>query len=184
MEKEIKEKWRPVVGYEGFYEVSSLGRVRSLDRIVEYSNGARHLHQGQFLSPTKDKCGYLVVHLYKDGKRTDKKVHRLVAQAFIPNPRNLPEVNHKNEVKNDNRVENLEWISHLDNNNYGTKNERAAKRLSKTVSQIDPTTLEIIKEWPSTAECGRNGFDSGLVSKCCRRKYKTSYGYIWRYKSP
>lgn len=183
MEKEIKEKWRPVVGYEGFYEVSSLGRVRSLNRVVQHADGISSIRKGRVLKPLSDKYGYLVVHLCKDGKQTNKKVHRLVAKAFIPNPEGLPQVNHKNEVKNDNRVENLEWCDAAYNSAYGTARTRAAKRLSKTVLQIDPNTMKVIREWPSAMECGRNGFNGFHISGCCLGKQKTHKGFIWRYKN-
>ena len=112
------EEWRPVVGYEGLYEVSSYGRVRSLDRFYY------RLHKGKVLSPTKDRYGYLTVTLNCNGKSKTIKIHRLVAQAFIENPDNLPQVNHKDEVKSNNCVDNLEWCSAKYNNNFGTRQER------------------------------------------------------------
>ena len=120
-----EEIWKPVVGYEGLYEVSSYGRVKSLDRYVKYSDGRIYLHKGKVLSLAKDKNGYFVVSLYFNGKHNTIKVHRLVAQAFIPNPDNLPEVNHLDEDKTNNRVENLEWCDHKYNMNYGTRNIRS-----------------------------------------------------------
>ena len=112
------EEWRPIEGYEGLYEVSSYGRVRSLDRFYY------RLHKGKVLSPTKDRYGYLTVTLNYNGKSKTIKIHRLVAQAFLPNPDNLPQVNHKNEVKSDNCVDNLEWCDAKYNNKYGTRLER------------------------------------------------------------
>lgn len=112
------EEWKPVVGYEGLYEVSSLGRVRSLDRFYY------RLHKGKVLSPTKDRYGYLTVTLNCNGKSKTIKIHRLVAQAFIENPDNLPQVNHKDENPSNNNVDNLEWCTAKYNNNYGTRQER------------------------------------------------------------
>ena len=126
-----KEIWRPIVGYEGLYEVSSYGRVRSLDRYVKYSNGPIHLHKGMILNPGKDKDGYLQVNLYNNGKIHQRKVHRLVAQAFILNPDNLPEVNHLDEDKTNNRVENLEFCNRKYNCNYGSRNIRRRETLIK-----------------------------------------------------
>ena len=121
------EEWRPVVGYEGLYEVSNTGQVRSLDRYVKYSNGRIHLYKGKVLSPGIKPDGYLLINLCCNGKHNTIRVHRLVTEAFLPNPDNLPEVNHKDEDKTNNRVENLEWCDYVYNNNYGTKPERLSK---------------------------------------------------------
>lgn len=115
------EEWRTIFGYEGLYEVSSYGRVRSLDRYVVDSLGNRRFYKGKVLSPIKDKVGYLSVKLQEGNKHN---IHRLVAQAFIENPDNLPQVNHKDEDKSNNRVDNLEWCDSKYNNNYGTRIER------------------------------------------------------------
>ena len=118
------EEWRPVVGYEGLYEVSNTGRVRSLDMYVKSRYGNYRLHKGKVLSPAKDKNGYLKVNLCYNGKDKIIRVHRLVTEAFIPNPDNLPEVNHKDEDKTNNRVENLEWCDRSYNINYGTRKDK------------------------------------------------------------
>ena len=119
-----EEIWRPVVGYEGLYEVSSYGRVRSLDRYVKCDYESYRLHKGKVLSPAKDRYGYLYVVLSCNGKHKTITVHRLVAQAFIPNPDDLPIINHKDEDKLNNCVENLEWCTAKYNMNYGTRNIR------------------------------------------------------------
>ena len=119
------EEWRTIEGYEGLYEVSSYGQVRSFDRYVKYSDGRIHLHKGKVLSPIKDKDGYLQVVLNCNGKRKRIKVHRLVAQAFILNIDNLPQVNHKDEDKTNNRVDNLEWCTAKYNVNFGTARIRS-----------------------------------------------------------
>ena len=117
------EEWRPIEGYEGLYEVSNTGQVRSLDRYVK-NNYSYRLQKGKVLSPEKNKDGYLLVSLCCNGKQNLRTVHRLVAQAFIPNPNNLPQVNHKDENKSNNRVDNLEWCDQAYNNLYGTRQER------------------------------------------------------------
>ena len=119
------EEWRPIEGYEGLYEVSNTGQVRSFDRYVKYSNGRIHLHKGKVLSPIKDKDGYLQVNLCYNGKIHQIKIHRLVAQAFLSNPDNLLYVNHKDEVKTNNSVDNLEWCDVKYNNNYGSRKDKA-----------------------------------------------------------
>lgn len=118
------EEWRSISGYEGLYEVSSFGRVRSLDRYVKGKSESYRLYKGKVLSPGKDKGDYLFVILCCNGKVYRKCVHRLVAEAFIPNPDNLPEVNHKDEVKTNNSVDNLEWCDRKYNNDYGTRKKR------------------------------------------------------------
>lgn len=175
----MSEIWKTVDGFEGRYEVSSFGNVRSLN----YHREGRT----RILKPGKDHNGYQVVHLCKDGHTKHFQVHRLVAEAFIPNPGNLPQVNHKNEDKTDNQVNNLEWCSPAYNNNYGTRNERATKTQlndpikSKPVIQYDKAGV-LVKKWPSAMEVERqNGWDQSHISSCCLGKLKTSYGFVWRF---
>ena len=117
----MNEEWRPIEGYEGLYEVSNTGLIRSLDRFV----GNRNRIKGKILSINIKKGGYCSVVLSKYGKMKGYQVHRLVAQAFIPNPDNLPQVNHIDEDKSNNCVDNLEWCTAKYNINYGTRQERA-----------------------------------------------------------
>lgn len=119
-----EEIWKDIIGYEGLYQVSSLGRVRSLDRYVVDSLENRRFYKGKVLSPVKDTDGYLKVGLSYNGKCKKCLVHRLAAQAFIENFDNLPEVNHKDEDKTNNNVDNLEWCTAKYNSNYGTSIER------------------------------------------------------------
>ena len=116
----MNEEWRPVVGYEGLYEVSNLGRVRSLDR---YDRMNRFC-EGRILKLSADRLGYLRAQLYSSSKRKSFLVHRLVAQAFIPNPDNLPQVNHRDENPSNDNVDNLEWCDGKYNVNYGTRVDR------------------------------------------------------------
>lgn len=158
------EEWRDVVGYEGLYEVSDWGRVR---------------RNGKILRPAKIKNGYLLVSLYKNGIVRRVYIHRLVASAFIPNPQNLPEVNHRDENKTNNAVSNLEWCTHDYNMNYGTIYER----LSKPVLQYDRQG-NFIREWPSVSKVEEElGIGNSHISGCCLGKRKSAGGFVWRHKN-
>jgi hypothetical protein len=164
------EHWKDIEGYEGRYQVSDLGRVKSLYKGKE-----------RVMSAGKHKMGYLLVTLFNGCKRKTYTIHRLVADAFIPNPNNLPQINHKDECKTNNAVSNLEWCDAKYNNNYGTHKERHTKALSKPVYQY---TMEgsLVRSYPSTREAERHtGYSNQLISSCCRGKYKQAYGYIWSY---
>ena len=182
------ELWKDVKDYEGLYQVSTLGRVRSLDKYIDVKirNVDKVLKRGKILKPVYDKNGYLKVFLCKNGKGTYFRVHRLVAKTFIPNPDNLPCVNHKDEDKTNNYPYNLEWCTVKYNNNYGTRNERAAKsntngKRSKKVYQYN-LKGNLVNIWPSTKECNRNGYKQSCVINCCVGKRKTYKKYIWSYK--
>lgn len=187
------EEWRDVVGYEGLYQVSNLGRVKSLERksatynyrgtMAAYTINARVLKQYIIM-------GYLMVGLSKDNIRKFQKVHRLVAMAFIPNPNKLPQVNHKDEDKLFNVVRNLEWCSAKYNNNFGTRNKRISltqrnnPEYSKKIMQF---TLDgtFVKEWESICEAGRAGYHRKTISNVCNKKkgYHTAQGYLWKFSN-
>ena len=175
------EEWRDVVGYEGRYQVSSMGRVKSLERKVRHWRGGERIQKERILKPSNDRRGYLLVSLCDGEKRKTFSVHRLVCQAFHENPDNKPQVNHINEIKTDNRACNLEWCTCKQNVNHGTRTERSAKARSKPVGQY---TLdgELVKIWQSPCEAGKQiGLSDSHVSKVANGKLKTAYGFIWKY---
>lgn len=172
----MKEEWRDIKGYEGLYQVSNTGKVRSLIT-------------NKILKQQLYKCGYLYVGLWKNRKLKYCRVHRLVAEAFLDNPNNLPDVNHKSENKTQNNVDNLEWCDQKYNVNFGTATERRRKTntnhpsYSKVVLQYD-LNGNFIKEWPSTMEIERQlGYTNTNISACCLGKYKQRYGFKWQYKN-
>ena len=161
------EIWRTIKGYESQYQVSDQGRVKSLKFGKE-----------RILKPLRNTFGYLFVFLCKNGEKKEYKVHRLVAKTFIPNPDNLPQVNHKDEDKDNNSVQNLEWCDSKYNNNYGTRNEK----LSKSVLQYTKSGV-FVREWKSATDVQRNlNYNIGNISKCCNGKLKSAYNFIWKYK--
>ena len=178
------ECWRWIPGYEGIYQVSTRGRVRSVDRWVTYPDGSKRFFKGRILKPGRGKNGYLFVSLYRDGKRHQILIHRLVAMAWLDNPENKPQINHLDEDKTNCSVENLSYCSAKENINWGTGIKRRAASRSMPVQAIDVKTGEVVLEFPSMMEAGRKGFDQGHVSACCLGKYghKTHHGFIWRYK--
>ena len=162
------EIWKDVEEYPN-YQVSSEGRVKSLNY--------NHTGKEKILKSAKDKDGYLLICLWKEGKPKMFSVHRLVASAFIPNYDNLPQVNHINEDKTDNRVENLEWCDSKYNTNYGTRN----KKISTPILQFTKQG-EFIRIWESGTQAEKElGIDNSSISKCHKGKKKTCGGYRWYY---
>ena len=167
----MNEIWKNIENYEGLYQVSNLGQVRSL-KSGETKN----------LKPGNNGRGYLFVILYKDGKMKRLYLHRLVAKAFIPNPLGYPVINHKDENPSNNHVSNLEWCSVRYNTCYGTSLKRIAAKLSKPVLQYDKQN-NFLRRWPSTMEVERKlGFHQAGICACSNGKCKTAYGFVWRYE--
>ena len=167
------EVWKDVVGYEGLYKVSDRGNVYSVVRI----DNINRKRGGRILKPSSLTGGYLRVQLCKNGKVKTKLIHRLVTEAFIPNPEKLPEVNHKDENPSNNELSNLEWCDARHNNNHGTRNERIAHALSKEVRAVNIKNGEVIR-FKSTVEAKHKGYDKSTVSLACRGLYKTDTGKL------
>ena len=195
----MEEIWKDVVGYEGLYQVSNLGRVKSL--------GFDKWHKGRILKPAFDSKGnYLFVGLHKDGKVTQRNVHRLVAESFIPNPNSLPCVNHINEIKTDNRAANLEFCTIEYNSNYGNakknmiesrrknneqeeinKKIKDAKKRNQSYSCEKPVAQytisgTLIATYESATDAERKtGISRGGIQRCCIGRYLQAKGFIWKY---
>ena len=173
------EAWKDVEGYEGLYKVSNLGNVMSL----RYRRG----HFSKTLIPKCNSCGRLWVELSRDGVTKPMQIHRLVAIAFLPNPENYPEINHKDENPQNNRVDNLEWCTRQYNVNYYFDRRRndSIKRNGKLKeSPIIQKTLdgEFVRMWDNSRQIKKElNLSDWSVSECCRGNRKTAYGFTWHY---
>lgn len=183
MEDYIFERWKPIEGYEGLYEVSDWGRVRSVERID--CRGQRR--KPKIRKTFKDKWGYMQVLLSKDGVKEHKKIHRLVVEAFIENPNNYPCVNHKTECKCFNHISSLEWCDGYYNHNYGTIGSRISdsqknrRDCSKPVIQLDMDG-NVIQWFPSAKEAERQTcVNSGGIIQVCKGRYRQLNGFRWMY---
>lgn len=179
-EKSMEEIWKDIPGYEGHYQASNLGRIRSV---------SRKWHKRIHVLKTHENKGYLLVWLYKDSTSKGLYVHRLVALTFLDNKDSLPCVNHKDENRQNNNLENLEWCSYSYNNNYKEINKRRSDSLTngKTSKKVLQYSLDnvLIREWCSITEIERElGYSHGNIVSCCQGRYgfKTAYGYRWEYK--
>lgn len=175
----MSEQWRPIKGYEGLYEVSDLGRVRSLDR---YNKG--RVRRGRILRHYVTGSEYYQVCLSKEGAQRNIAVHRLVAEAFVPNPHGKDTVNHINEDKLDNRACNLEWLTRKENLNYGTRAERQRKSLTKSIGvpvyQIRPDGHNVIRLFKSLTLAGEAvGAQPGEIWEAAEKGFRCR-DYKWR----
>lgn len=187
MWKDMLEEWKQ---YKDFpFEVSTLGRVRTMQRVVKYKDGREYNYSSKIIKQSITReYSYIAISLHS--KTYNFRVHRLVAETFIPNPNNLPQVNHIDENKLNNRVENLEWCTAKYNLNYGTHTKKVVEKLTngplaKKVAQYD-LDGNLIKVWDSIREIKRClGYDNGTISKFCRNKVncKHCYGFIWKYSN-
>lgn len=173
----MKEIWKDIENYEGVYQISNMGRIKVLDHTITKKDGRKLRIKEKILTPTiRGKKGNEYYHITL--KRKCYRVNRLVAKAFIPNPNNLPCVNHKDENKLNNKVSNLEWCTYQYNNTYNNIHKRTNKKKIK----IDQYTLngDFIKTWDSFLDI-KNYFGWNHASECCNDKRKTSNGFIWKY---
>jgi hypothetical protein len=190
------EVWKAVVGWEGLYEVSSMGNVRSLDRDIPLNGGIAH-KKGKLLHTYKQKNGYMCTHLYGNGKHATVSIHQLVANAFIPKPKDkCVEVNHINCIRHDNRVENLEWLTHFENQqatpkkhygkvgheNYMAVHCGSEHHSARAVLQMDMQGNVIAEHKTITAASVATGIEESQISLCVRGAHKYCKGYKWAYK--
>ena len=196
------EIWKDVIGYEGLYQVSNLGRVKRIKHTTK-----KLFFSERIVNQYVNMNGYMMAPLSKDGKDKHKAVHRLVAQAFIPNPDNLPFVNHKDENPLNNHIDNLEWCTVKYNSNYGNSKTRMIEsrksnpnyRQSLTQGQITRNKLrctgsekpvlqfslqgDFIREWKSLTTVEREcGISRAGITRCCNGVYKQCKGYLWKFK--
>lgn len=168
------EIWKGIDGYIGKYEVSNFGRIRSLNYRKSGQPKERVLE--------KTSKGYYAVDLCQNGNRKKHKVARLVAAAFVPNKYGLPEVNHKDEDKTNDRADNLEWCDRTYNNNYGTRASRAVENHRKPILQYTKDG-KFVARWEGAKEAEKAlGISDGNIWMCCNLKRKTAGGFVWRYE--
>lgn len=175
----MEEIWKDVVGYEGLYQVSSYGRIKSLDRTVTNGN-VSYCKKGRLLSFSNNGTGYLFVNLSKNGNKKREYVHRIVAKMFIENPNNLSQINHIDENKSNNAVWNLEWCNSLYNNRYGSRLERLSKKRGKAISQynLDGT---YIRDFDSINKAALSvNRTTSNIRECLKGNVMSCAGYLWR----
>lgn len=182
------EEWKTIIDYS-FYQISNYARVKSLYKEVIRIDGQFQPYHERILKQAFDDFGYKRISLVGDNnKRKTKKIHRLVAKAFIPNPENKPQVNHKKEIKHLNWFDELEWNTVRENCNHGTRNKRMKKtstngKLSKEIAQLNLDGT-FVRYWKSAHEARRNGYCNKAISNVINKKnrYKSHAGYKWAFR--
>lgn len=193
----MNEIWKPIKGYEGYYEASNLGNIRSVDRVILSTANILHtehkqLRRGRVLKQGNGRKGYKIVVLQRDGQKRTMYTHRIIAMTFVENPYNKPCIDHINGVCTDNRAENLRWCTQKENiNNPNTvyKNLDTLKQnaltncKAKTILQLDKDTLEVIQEiLPKSSYFKDMGYVRAYITSACRNHKKNAYGYKWAFK--
>jgi len=179
------EIFKDVLGYEGLYQVSDLGRIKSLEK--KLFNGISYFIQKEkILNPSFEKDGYKQISFFKEKKEKKLKVHRLVGISFVDNPENKPQINHKDEIKDNNFYKNLEWLTASENMKYGSRSKkwiekRRVSSICKKVSQFD-LKGNFIQNFDSIVKASEMNFDASLITKCCKGKKDFHKGFIWKYK--
>lgn len=176
------EIWKDIKGYEGYYQVSNLGRIKSLDRYVETTHP---ISKSKYFKKVKGlmlkQCyvkGYLSVNLSKNGRSTMFRVNRLVALNFIENPNKFPHVGHNDDNKENNKVNNLYWTTAKENNTHNNKHMRVGQKVSKPIIGINDNEMILFN---SSIDAGKNGFNSSAIRNCLTGRSKTHKGYVWSY---
>ena len=183
----MREIWKDIKGYEGEYQVSNFGRVRSLGMSFIRNDFKPYTRQPRVMRPIKNYTGYLSVELHKQGYAKRYLIHRLVAQAFIPNEDCLPEINHIDEDKTNNCVDNLEWCTHKYNSNYGTRADRIKNTIKKTRKAIPVLMYSkngvLLRRFEAINEAALTmNISCGSIVECCKgKRRKSAGGYIWKY---
>lgn len=179
----MQEIWKDVPGFEDSYQISNLGGFRSKDRYARVCGGGKRLIRGQKLKTIRCTNGYQEVVCSREKKRKVFLLHRLVAMVFIPNPNNLPEVNHRDENIKNCRADNLEWCTSKYNANYGTRTKRclANNPQKQEVLQFDKYG-KYLRKWDSINDAARHvGVDGSAITRVCKGKQHMSMGFVWRY---
>ena len=186
-EKEMKKttennRWKDIPGYEGFYQISSTGTVRGLDRIVKSHSNTKRICKGRIMNPVLGKHGYYSIELNKLGHAKLWRVHRLVAMTFIPNPKKKPAINHKDCNKKNNRASNLEWCTLKENAQHALANGLMKFKTPKRIAQYD-INGRLIKIWPTQKYINAPGVSPACVSAVLQGKIKCGMhkGFQWKY---
>lgn len=175
------EQWKDIKGYEGLYQISSLGRVKRLGRYRNTKHGGVAWLKEKIMKPKITIHGYYEISLMKNGKHKSHTVHRLVAGAFIPNPENKPCIDHINTNRLDNKIENLRWCTHSENSNNPISIRNHQNNLNKSKCVLAIKNGEIIMCFPSANEAGRNDYQPSCITECARGNRQHHKGFQWMF---